>query len=213
MEPEPQITKPSPASKPKNKLTLPLILVSILALAGLGFGVYEYIDSGNKSVKISELSAKLDLIKTETNTELVTKEEDGVERTYVEPAETIATEDYIYIGEWGIKIKKPEDTQYIQYSLNNYKDSFYAYMTSQKSVDDFGEDSLKGFVGSESFLIIERYAEGTKEKTSYPGDGMAKPEYWFTLDGYDYFGLISGVADSVASWGNYFETSSNYSAI
>ncbi len=206
-------SSPEQGSKPKNGSKIVSITCAILAVAGIAFGVFEYIDSGNKSLKISELSAKLDLVKMETKPELVEKVEDGVERTYVEPVETVVAKDYIYLGEWGVKIKKPENVRYIQYSLNNYKNSFYAYMTSQASVDAFGEDALKGFVGSESFLIIERYAEGTKEKSSYAGDGMAKPEYWFTLDGYDYFGLISGAADSVASWANHFKASSNYSAI
>ena len=73
-------------SSQKNPFKLATIICAVLALAGIGFGIYEYLQNGDKAVKISELSAKLDLIKTETNTELVDKEEDGTTRTYVEPA-------------------------------------------------------------------------------------------------------------------------------
>ncbi len=122
-------------SKSKNSSKIAMIILAVLATAGLGFGVYEYLQNGDKSAKIAELTAKLDLIKTETGTELVEKVEDGVERTYVEPTtttETVATKDYIYIGEWGIKIKIPETLKNINYTYNrhindtdNYGGSFY----------------------------------------------------------------------------------------
>ena len=174
MEPEQQIAETSSTPKPKNKLALPLILVSVLAAAGIGFGVYEYIDSGNKSVKISELSAKLDLVKTETNTELVTKNEDGVERTYVEPVETSTRnedpataegiDEYIYLSEWGIKIKKPEyasqDGQiaHIDYAFDGSRLFVWGtmYRTGDQAAMGGGLIWNKGKIGSHYLIEIEQ---------------------------------------------------------
>ncbi|MBQ3293704.1 hypothetical protein IJG96_01040, partial [Candidatus Saccharibacteria bacterium] len=64
-------SSPEQGSKPKNGSKIVSITCAILAVAGIAFGVFEYIDSGNKSLKISELSAKLDLVKMETKPELV----------------------------------------------------------------------------------------------------------------------------------------------
>lgn len=96
-----------------------LVLISILALAGIAFGVYEYMQNSDKVVKISELSAKLDLIKTETKTELVDKDEGGVTQTYVEPVEEVDSEDFIYIGEWGLKFKIPKELHQVSYEVYN----------------------------------------------------------------------------------------------
>jgi hypothetical protein len=79
----------APTNKKENSgLKIATIICAVLAVAGLGFGVYEYLQNGQKAIKISELTAKLDLIKKETNTELVEREENGTIRTYVKPTET-----------------------------------------------------------------------------------------------------------------------------
>ena len=97
MEPEPQITKPSPASKPKNKLTLPLILVSILALAGIGFGIYEMSQVKTAKQQIADL--KIEVKKDDGST--TTIETDKIE--VKEDAKTITISDSKAITGFGFK--------------------------------------------------------------------------------------------------------------
>ena len=85
-----------------------MILCAILAIGGIGFGVWAMMD-GNSQV------AKKDEQISELREQLAEKSETVEENTTVEDVETgddnagtnVKTADYIYVGEWGVKIKKP----------------------------------------------------------------------------------------------------------
>ena len=80
-----------------------IIILSLLVLAAVGFAIFEYFTAQN---------ASCDCPKCE-QTECDCKEE--------EEEEEVLSEDYIYVSEWGIKIKRPEDwrTSISSYTFRN----------------------------------------------------------------------------------------------
>ncbi len=94
-----------------NGMLIGLILCLILAIGGIGFGIWAMMD-GNSQVaerdkQIANLNQQLaEKVQTVVdNTTVVDAEtgDDGKNETSVDPT------DYIYVGEWGIKIKKPDN--------------------------------------------------------------------------------------------------------
>lgn len=114
---EPITTEPSTSfsptpEKPKQKTKMSNVLMLIMVfitLCGVGFGVYGFFFKEPKTI-----------------TKTVTVE--------AEKSEEVAqsSPDYIYIGEWGIKIKKPADLKNISYSFNNG----ILYLTGIKSTQE-----------------------------------------------------------------------------
>lgn len=138
VEEKPEINKPpKEISKEKSGkgLKIALIICIIFALAGLAFGIYGFLQNKQKDVKITELTAKIDLIKMETKTELVDKDEDGTTRTYVEPTEEVNPEGYIYIGSWGQKIKRPSELIYMEYKVTSFSYVQCLYVNAGRAED------------------------------------------------------------------------------
>ena len=206
-----------------------MIACAVLAVAGIGFGIYEYIQSGDKSVKIAELSAKLDLVKMETNTQLVTKEEDGVERTYVEPVDTSTianTKDYIYIGDWGVKIKRPsysaQDGQvaYIDYAFNGSKLFVWGtmYRTGDQATMGGGLIWNKGSISSHYLIEIEQSFNQCLEGEEFGELGGKKMCYVETdestlLKEYDESTMSNRIMPTIKILKEVFTDLNNYSAI
>lgn len=126
---EPQINvNNTEAAKPRTKkshgLVLGLILCLILAAGGIGFGVFEMMESNNKETRISDYKNEVASLNSKINTltdeieELNTKTGSGVE------------EDYIYVTELGVKIKKPSDAQ-------DLIDSYAFYNGHPMAIDTF----------------------------------------------------------------------------
>lgn len=93
--PESSVAEPE---KPKKKSGNALVLLAIfLALCGIGFGVYGMFFQEPKTI---------------TKTIEVPGECEGSEAV-------ASSSEYIYIGEWGIKIKKPSTLKNINYSFND----------------------------------------------------------------------------------------------
>ena len=110
-----QSQAPAPAVAPKksNGMLLGLVLCLILAAGGIGFGIFEMLDNGNKSKESSDLSNKIASLNNEI-AELKDSISAAKEPTITEPDTTdcltpvdstdgnTVSEEYIYITEWGI---------------------------------------------------------------------------------------------------------------
>ncbi len=111
--------------KSGNDLKIAMAIVCILAVCGIGFGVYGMMQSFQKDSQISDLKAQ---IKEDDGTitpietpEIETATDKGTTITTTDPTMSIEnTKDYIYIGEWGVKIKIPENLKGISYIYNNH---------------------------------------------------------------------------------------------
>ncbi len=90
-----------------------MILFALLAAGGIGFGVWAMMDGNSQTKTLNDQIGDL----KKTNSELMEKlsrqeEKPVVDNEVIIDADTstkVNSEDYIYVGEWGIKIKKPEN--------------------------------------------------------------------------------------------------------
>ena len=159
-----------------------MILLAILAAGGIGFGVWAMMD-GNAQV------AKKDEQITDLNRQLAEKSQTVVgDDTTAVDAETsynnetdVNTADYIYVGEWGLKIKIPDNL-----TITGYVYSMLPGYTSVKITGNTkGGQYLPGFadmsVQSPWLGIISRYPKGTEMSP------MSPPAFVFSDEQYDYY--------------------------
>lgn len=105
--------------KSNKGLKIATAIACIMAVCGIGFGVYGMMQSAQKDSQISDLKVQINEDDGTTTTIETPKNEtatnDGTAITINED-----TKDYIYIGEWGAKIKIPENLKGISYIYNNH---------------------------------------------------------------------------------------------
>lgn len=89
------------------------ILFAILAVGGVGFGVYTMMNGKTQEDALNEQITTL----RKQNSELMEQMGGG---------SAVNTEDYIYVGEWGVKFKIPDNLQYISYAVRNFDYGDYA---------------------------------------------------------------------------------------
>lgn len=95
-------------------------LACAVAACGIGFGVYGMIQSSQKDNQISDLKVQVKdnngTITTIETPEIETTTDNGTTVTITDTvAATENTEDYIYVGEWGLKIKISDELTNISY--------------------------------------------------------------------------------------------------
>lgn len=101
-----------------------IVVLTVLMVAGAGFGVYGMITRGQADDKVGLLNSELE----QKDEALKLAEEKLGAKIEIEPgADTedeadapsntnvVAAKDYVYIGEWGIKIKIPENLHTVSY--------------------------------------------------------------------------------------------------
>lgn len=128
--------------KPKKKSSNILTLVAIfLALCGVGFGIYGMFFQSPKTItKTVEVPGEC-------------KEDEEVAKS---------SKDYIYVGEWGVKIKKPE--------------SVASYVVKGNTIEfKDGSEASVSIVRTDKSSVEEGTAEWTKDdKTAYEDE-----DYYF----------------------------------
>lgn len=172
-------SSPVPVEKRKlNKANIAMAIFSVLALgAAVTFGILWVVEKN----KIPETP-------TSNSSTTVTQkpEENGSESA--NPA-------YIYIGQWGIKIKIPENLKNLYYNYRGEGADRFEYsdgtikifdhesMVSVSGTDGEGDGITPGFAGySEHGLgVVSRYKEGAYECQA------SCPTYVVTIDGYEYY--------------------------
>ena len=106
------------------------IVLGVLMLMGVGFGIYGMVMKGQatsenrqlkeevkiKDDRIASFEESLGMMVGESETAEPEENEGKVGKPVVEAA--VAKTGYIYIGEWGIKIKIPEDLGGVSYTYN-----------------------------------------------------------------------------------------------
>lgn len=101
--------------KSGNGLEIATAIACIVAVCGIGFGVYGMAQISNKDSQISDLKNQINILSLESDNNNAMDEIAGNSNTTVDND----SKDYIYIGEWGIKIKIPDGLKYIDYSFEN----------------------------------------------------------------------------------------------
>ena len=112
-EPEPAPVK----GKKKNGsgLIIAMVFVILLAAGGIGFGVWAMMD-GNQQKE--ELNSQISSLKKQ-NSELMEKIDNSTDTMDDVTDKTVDTKEYIYVGEWGVKIRIPEGLSYVGYKYGN----------------------------------------------------------------------------------------------
>jgi len=119
-------------SKQKHhKSTVVIIILAIVACAGIGFGIFEMVMNGQANQKSGELVQELEqkneaLKQAEEKLGVQIEIEDEAkaddEEEKISEVKVQAARDYIYVGEWGVKIKIPENLVSVSYSFVAGKD-------------------------------------------------------------------------------------------
>lgn len=105
-------------------LKITTAIACIVAVCGIGFGVYGMIQSSQKDGQISDLKAQIKeddgTITTIETPEIESTTDNGTTVTITDSvAKNESSDDYIYIGNWGMKIKIPEDLTIVHYGFVN----------------------------------------------------------------------------------------------
>lgn len=178
MEPKIGIEGGPASSKKKTGLVAGIVVLIIVTVTGVGFGVYEMIQNNSKQNEVENL-------KTEVNKRDVTIakiEENLGAKIDMNEMETIvvaqtSSPDYVYIGQWGIKIKIPENLKEVSYLVNTTNDG---YSRGFLVVSGVKEDSGRQYVPE--FADIEKnkcHSALMRVKKGSIGDGGAA---WYVLE-------------------------------
>lgn len=170
------------SDKPKkNKgMMLGMILLAIFAVGGIGFGVWAMLD-GN--ARVDNLDKQISSLKTQ-NSELMEKlDETPVESEDVtldiDTEVSVDTANYIYVGEWGLKVKVPDTLEVVTYTYD-YGDSYTMLGVSGatkdgQSIPDFAK------IGNCMLGAVDRFSKTNVEMgvvPDYYGDPfMSDDEY------------------------------------
>lgn len=180
----------SEKTKMSKKQIVGLVVLSLIALGGVLFGIY---GMNSQNEQVAELKARAETAEgkvAELETEKVTiTDPDSGTIEIVDDVEvaTADTEGYIYIGEWGLKIKIPDDLTYVSYKFNSRPDegTEILYINGTKgtrsSMPSFSNTSI-----NDVWLVgLARYASDFDTST-IPGSGSAG-ELVYTDNGYNYY--------------------------
>lgn len=117
--PEPVNNAPVFRDTPRKSgkgMMIGMICFALLAASGIAFGVWAMLDGNQKAEKLNAQITELNNQLSESN--YVTEEQEG---SIGSEGEGVETSDYVYIGEWGLKIAKPENWRDViaGYSFSN----------------------------------------------------------------------------------------------
>ncbi len=118
---QPALMQAAPAPKKKSSaVALSIVLLVILALGGIGFGVWAFISKGQE---VDRLNKQIEMIKSSQTVLNPTSDDNSDDDT---TTAVIDTTEYIYVGEWGIKIKIPENLANVSYKVRSFDNGDYA---------------------------------------------------------------------------------------
>ena len=128
---------PVTEKKTGNGMLIGMILCALIALGGVGFGVWAMMDGNAQKEQLnSQISALRDQINEMQ--EEVSIDSDG-DIDINGDTDNVDVANYIYVGEWGLKIKKPENWREL--------------VTKYEFINDYP-------LGTDSLEIRESYDDG-----------------------------------------------------
>ncbi len=147
--------------KSGNGLKIVTAIACIVAVCGIGFGVYGMIQSTQKDNQISDLKNQIESLNGKISSLEIYDDEDGGADNEAKDDPTAVvngdSKDYIYVGEWSFKIKKPE----------NWRDLVQKYVY----YNDYPQ-------AVDTFEIIENESLATSHAMISPGNGNCRDDEW-----------------------------------
>lgn len=180
------------AEKKNTGMVVGMVILALLAAGGIGFGVWAYLSGNQKEAKLNEQIAGLQSQVAEQQVEIADEEDDEE----VVDGEDVNTADYIYVGEWNLKIKVPEDwrnliSNYAYY--NDYPQAVDTLAIKEKSASELA-NALLSYYGEQPCDTVET------------NRGMC-----LNID--DRYYLVDFNASCSEAFINYFMDKNNYSKI
>lgn len=174
-----------------------MIILAVLTCAGIGFGIFGLIMSSQSNRRSESLSGELEQkdealkqVEEKLGAQIKIEEsaKDKVEDKEEEAAsvDVSAARDYIYIGDWGIKIKVSENLASVSYVFSRvqYPDILYISGATKDGqyVPSFVENSLH--MGS-GLIAIGRYSKDDQNilAETDPASGARRLWYGGTIAG------------------------------
>lgn len=185
---ENDVTMDAPAKKKGNGMLIGLVVLVIVALGGIGFGVWAMINGNNQVADVNkQLTAanqQVDELKKQ-NDELadkLAKQEQEKAEVEEDTSVKVNTEDYIYVGEWGLKIKVPKGLNDVSYALERKEDnSVVLVIAGVKGDNDRLPDFANLSKNTWGLLRVFRVTKGTEMPLASP------PTFIFSDGEYDYY--------------------------
>ena len=147
--------------KSGNGLKIATAIACTVAVCGIGFGVYGMIQSAQKDNQISDLKNQIESLNGKISSLEIDDDEDGGADNEAKDDPTAVvngdSKDYIYVGEWSFKIKKPE----------NWRDLVQKYVY----YNDYPQ-------AVDTFEIIENESLATSHAMISPGNGNCRDDEW-----------------------------------
>ena len=141
-----------------------MILCMILAVGGIGFGVWTMMDGNSQkealNQQVSTLEQQISELQEKTDSaSAVTPDSD-----IASDASIVNTADYIYVGEWGLKIKIPEGLSAIGYEFG--EGNYGEYLAIAGAKIDSSENLFK-YTNIDNFLAGQ-ISKSNSEDGFYP---------------------------------------------
>lgn len=176
-----------------------LVILAILAIGGVGFGIWAWMDGNARADILNEYNNELQAQNNELAEKLANLQSvdengngngNGSENVDVDINVDENTANYIYVGEWGIKIKKSEKIEKLSYVWYSYDRNYYTDSDSSFCISGVvGYDGkLPGFaslgVNFPGMVCLKRLPNGSEpshsgKPTKAFSDG--KYDYWFNF--------------------------------
>ena len=104
--------------KSGNGLKIATVIACVVAVCGIGFGVYGMMQSSQKDNQISDLKNEINILNDKLSLE--DDNNDVIDEIIDDPSvANNNSKDYVYIGEWGLKLKLPEGLHEVSYKIQN----------------------------------------------------------------------------------------------
>ena len=217
-------TTASSAANNSKGIKVFAVIASIVALAGIGFGVYGMIQANNTFEKNKDLKIKVtnaDGTVSTIEADKIEVKDDGNVAVVTEPVKTENADRYIYVSNWGLKIKLDDNMEFATYAYSFDTDQAFSYMyvsgapKNGQVVPKYADfDVCTRGLGAVSRIPTDRYDADEKE--------APYREPFMTRDGYAYFyshpqAICSDDKDGEVKMASYIENMlsnpENYSAI
>lgn len=111
------------SDKPKKSraMVIWMVVLIILAVGGIGFGIGSWMIAFDKGMRQEEEIMTLRSQLAEATESVVEEDTTVVDvETEGDVSTDVNTADYIYVGEWGLKIKIPETLKMVSYTLQSW---------------------------------------------------------------------------------------------
>ena len=188
---------------PKKKghgMVIGLVLCLLLAAGGIGFGVWAWMDGNAQKDALNSQIAELKKQNNELRDKLSSKLEVGEDVTVdVETDSDVNAADYIYVGEWGLKIKVPDSLKRVSYSFRQFSDNatvLWTWGNIDDRLPDFANPSNATSLG-----VVSRYLTSSLNDEQC-GDGMGR--FVLSMGDYNYcythpHGIVSTGDEEIGS--------------